>query len=53
MSDSEPRYQKTPEWRIANARLEGAGRAGWVPEKRWTATDAMRVLLVGFGCSEV
>jgi hypothetical protein len=26
-SDSEPRYQKTPEWRTANAKLEGTGWA--------------------------
>jgi hypothetical protein len=24
-----------------------------VPVKGWTATDVMRILLVGFGCSEV
>ena len=26
-SDSDPRNQKTPEWRTANAKLEGTGRA--------------------------
>jgi len=26
-SDSEPRYQKTPEWRTVKAKVEGAGWA--------------------------
>jgi hypothetical protein len=26
-SDSEPRYQKTPEWRTAKAKVEGSGWA--------------------------
>jgi hypothetical protein len=44
-SDSAPRYQKTPEWRTAKAKVEGSGWARYVPEKGWAATVDMSILL--------
>jgi hypothetical protein len=36
---------RMPEWRTANANVEGSGWARYLPVKGWTAAAGMRILL--------